>query len=131
MENVYGTLKGDLIVMRRHKKADRIKFYSFLLGEIDRAGKDHSNEAVIKVLTTVQKQLSKSAVPNELEIRIIGNYLPKVMTNDEVIQFLMETNPMGQKMGDVVKSLNIFAKSENKTVNGKDAIDLIKKYLGV
>ena len=131
MKNVYETLKSDLTIMRRHKKADRVKFYSFLLGEIDRAGKDHSDAAVIKILTMVQKQLAKSVAPNELEIRIISNYLPKELTTEEIIQYLMETNPMGQKMGEVVKALNVHAKEKGMTVNGREAVDLIKKYLGV
>ena len=130
MKDVYETLKDDLTIMRRHKKTDRVKFYSFLLGEIDRAGKDHSNEAVIKILTMVQKQLAKSAVPNDLEIRIISNYLPKALTKEEVLQYLMSTNPVGQKMGEVVKDLNAYAKERGMTVNGREAVDLIKKYLG-
>jgi uncharacterized protein YqeY len=130
MKNIYAVLKGDLIAMRRVKDTTRVKFYSFLLGEVDRAGKDHSDEAVTKILSTVQKQLAKSAVPNELEIRIIGNYLPRALTKEEVGQYLMESNLMGQKMGDVVKSLNAFAKDKDMTVNGAEAVSLIKLYLG-
>jgi hypothetical protein len=121
MKNIYAVLKGDLIAMRRVKDTTRVKFYSFLLGEVDRAGKDHSDEAVTKILSTV---------PNELEIRIIGNYLPRALTKEEVGQYLMESNLMGQKMGDVVKSLNAFAKDKDMTVNGAEAVSLIKLYLG-
>lgn len=130
MNNVYETLKSDLLVMRRDKNTDRIKFLSFLLGEIDRAGKDHSDEAVTKILATVQKQLSKSATTNELEIRIIGNYLPKEMTHQDIMNYLYGFNPVDKSLGEIVKNLNEVAKANGKSVNGKLAVQLIKEFLG-
>lgn len=130
MKNIYNTLKSDLLNMRRNKNTGSIKFLSFLLGEIDRAGKDHSDEAVTKILTTVQKQLSKSAAPNELEIRIIGLYLPKEMTHQDMMDYLYGFNPVDKSLGEVVKNLNEFAKANGNSVNGKLAVQLIKEFLG-
>lgn len=130
MKNIYNTLKKDLLTVRKEKKAESIKLLTFLLGEIDRAGKDHSDEAVTKILATVQKQLSKSAVPNELEISIIGAYLPKEMTHQDMMDYLYGFNPVDKSLGEVVKNLNEFAKANGNSVNGKLAVQLIKEFLG-
>lgn len=130
MNNVYETLKSDLLVMRRYKITDRIKFLSFLLGEIDRAGKDHSDEAVTKILSKVQKQLSKSASPNELEIRIVGNYLPKEMTREDILGYLYGFNPEHKSLGEIIKSLNNFASANGNALDSKLAVELIKEFLG-
>lgn len=125
---IYDKLKADLLVMRKTKAKKEANLLTFLIGEVDRAGKDHSDKALIVILQRIRKQLEKGIIVDQVEIDTISNYLPKDLTEAEMVSVL-RMNPHINNIGMAMKELKTAATAYGKTVNGKLASILIQKHL--
>lgn len=103
-EKIHSDLKNAMINKDNHRK-DLLRV---LIGEINREGKELSDERIIKII----KKMSENALimNNQLEIDILSEYLPKMLTEQEI---------------DVIISDYIL----NNDINNIKQMGLVMKYL--
>lgn len=124
-EKIHSDLKNAMINKDNHRK-DLLRV---LIGEINREGKELSDERIIKII----KKMSENALimNNQLEIDILSEYLPKMLTEQEIdiiiSEFIMNNNITDIKqMGLIMK----FLKDKYGTlIDGKIANSIIKEKL--
>lgn len=122
-------IQSDLKVAMMNKDVHRRDLIRVLIGEINRVGKDVSDDEVSKIV----KKMTENAIlmNNQIEIDILSDYLPKILTEKEtedvIDQFISDNNINSIKqMGLVMKHL----KDEfGSSIDGKIASSLIKNKL--
>lgn len=122
-------IQSDLKVAMMNKDVPKRDLIRVLIGEINRVGKDVSDDEVSKIV----KKMTDNAIElnNQIEIDILSDYLPKILTEKEtedvIDQFISDNNIDGIKqMGLVMK----YLKDEfGSSVDGKVASSLIKNKL--
>lgn len=122
-------IQSDLKVAMMNKDVHKRDLIRVLIGEINRVGKDVSDDDVSKIV----KKMTDNAIlmDNQFEIDILSNYLPKMLTEKEIEnvidQFILDNNINSIKqMGLVMK----YLKDEfGSSIDGKIASSLIKNKL--
>lgn len=122
-------IQSDLKVAMMNKDVHKRDLIRVLIGEINRVGKDVSDDDVSKIV----KKMTDNAIlmDNQFEIDILSNYLPKMLTEKEIEnvidQFILDNNINSIKqMGLVMK----YLKDEfGLSIDGKIASSLIKNKL--
>jgi len=122
-------IQSDLKVAMMNKDVPKRDLIRVLIGEINRVGKDVSDDEVSKIV----KKMTDNAIElnNQIEIDILSDYLPKMLTEKEIEdvidQFISDNNIDGIKqMGLIMK----YLKDEfGSSVDGKIASSLIKNKL--
>ena len=120
---------SDLKVAMMNKDIHRRDLIRVLIGEINRVGKDVSDDEVSKIV----KRMTENAtlMNNQIEIDILSDYLPKMLSEKEIedviVNFISTNNISGVKqMGLVMK----YLKDEfGQSVDGKIASIIIKNRL--
>lgn len=131
---MYTKIKDTLLIYRKTGAAKEAKTLTFILGEIDRAGKDRSDKAVEEVLQRVVKQLKKSPVVDEKEIMLLESFLAPKLTGESLEGFIYKiivdlgsSLPAKAMLGKVMKQL---AQQRQYTFDGAEATAIIRKLLG-
>lgn len=122
-------IQSDLKIAMMNKDVHRRDLIRVLIGEINRVGKDVSDDEVSKIV----KKMTDNAIlmNNQIEIDILSDYLPKILTEKEtedvIDQFISDNNINSIKqMGLVMK----YLKDEfGSSIDGKIASSLIKNKL--
>ena len=122
-------IQSDLKVAMINKDNHRRDLIRVLIGEINRVGKDVSDDEVSKIV----KRMTENAIlmNNQIEIDILSDYLPKMLSEKEIedviVNFISTNNISGVKqMGLVMK----YLKDEfGSSIDGKVASTLIKNKL--
>lgn len=120
MKTLYQRLLQDKDDARLAKTQTLLTFLSTMIGEVGRnPDKDQSDAAVTKVLLKAKEAAEfvlKHSPDNEqakYEIKIIDGYLPKFMTNEEILDAIKDANNVGEAM----KAVNAAASSLCKLVD--------------
>ena len=122
-------IQSDLKIAMMNKDVPKRDLIRVLIGEINRVGKDVSDDEVSKIV----KKMTDNAIEmnNQIEVDILSDYLPKMLTDKEIEdvidQFISDNNINSIKqMGLVMKHL----KDEfGSSIDGKIASSLIKNKL--
>ncbi|MDY0270147.1 GatB/YqeY domain-containing protein [Trichloromonas sp.] len=122
-------IQSDLKIAMMNKDVPKRDLIRVLIGEINRVGKDVSDDEVSKIV----KKMTDNAIEmnNQIEVDILSDYLPKMLTEKEIEdvidQFISDNNIGGIKqMGLVMK----YLKDEfGSCIDGKVASSLIKNKL--
>lgn len=124
------TIKKDQLTARKNRDGVLISFYSYLIGEIETTSKMIDGEKVISdsdalaKLQNLKKKLSELNTPQSAtEIKIIEKYLPKQLTDSELLDILEIIKPVN--MADVMKYLK---SNYSGQYDGKKASELVKEY---
>lgn len=128
------TIKKDLLQAR--KDCDKItsSMLSTLVGDADRIGKDNGNRAPTdSEVQAVAVKFMKSAKQNleltsrhefEMEIEILERYLPKSLSDMELMSIIKEQ--VAQHGKNKGKVLGFLAKEYKNRYDGKQAADLFQ-----
>jgi hypothetical protein len=81
---IFEEIKKDFLQARKDRISDKAAFYSWAIGEIQNNAptKEYTNEVVLPILKNMHKKLSE--IKNHTEASIIGKYLPKMLTEEEI-----------------------------------------------
>lgn len=101
-------IQSDLKMAMLNKDVNKRDLIRVLIGEINRMGKDVSDEDVLKIIKKMTE--NASLMNNEIEINILSEYLPKMLTEQEI---------------DVIISDYIL----NNNINNIKQMGLVMKYL--
>lgn len=101
-------IQSDLKMAMLNKDVNKRDLIRVLIGEINRMGKDVSDEDVLKIIKKMTE--NASLMNNEIEINILSEYLPKMLTEQEI---------------DVIISDYIL----NNDINNIKQMGLVMKYL--
>lgn len=103
-------IKQDLLVSRRNRNTRVVEILSVLIGESERAAKakEPTDEEVIrtirKTIEGIDEMLKVRDMPSlATEKLVISEYLPKLMTKDEVVAVVNTLKETGTSLGDVMK----------------------------
>lgn len=120
MKTLYQRLLQDKDDARLAKTQTLLTFLSTMIGEVDRnPNKDQSNDAVVKVLLKAKEgaefvlKHSPDNAQAKYEIKAIEDYLPKYMTEAEVIETIKDAKNLGEAM----KAVNAAASASGKLVD--------------
>lgn len=124
----YEQLKETLLAFRRTNGKKEANVLTFLLGEIDRNGKDHSDEVVSTILGRVVKQLKDAPNPDKVEILLIESFLAPELTGDElrgeVLKMILALPDRKAAFPKIMKQL---AQQRDFRFNGKEAAQVVKE----
>lgn len=140
--NLYTELKNDAKTARL-SGADHAKLLTTLIGELETAqkrgasGAEVSDEDVIKTVKKFVKNIDETiailadkdperAYGLNAERNVLGEYLPKQMSNDELREFISEKISEGQNLGQVMGSLK---KERAGLYDGKEASTIAKEVI--
>jgi uncharacterized protein YqeY len=132
MSKMLNVLKADLLNARKDKNTTLKALLIYVLGEVQRQRiKDESDEAVLKVISGVDKRLRqalkiKSTTVMEEEIKILSTYLPSKLDSKDLESLIKKLSSKYSKIGEVMKALKEESKVIGFSYNGKLAMDLVK-----
>jgi uncharacterized protein YqeY len=113
-------------------KDDELKsFLRFVLGDLNREGRDLSDSVVIKIL----KNLKKDAIVmnNQYEIKILDSYLPVEYNKEHITEIVLNTiksNSISMDISNFGKIMGLVKKLDcSEYINGKLLADVVKSIL--
>ena len=126
-------LESDLKKAILAKDEDRKSIIRVMLGEIGRINKALSATEIEQQTISALKKMKENAIllANESEVNIISEYLPNMLTEDElsdVIEAIIALEDY-QTIKDMGKVMNTLKNMYNGQYDGKRASDIIKTFL--
>lgn len=128
------TIKQDLLQARKDGDKFASSMLSTLVGDADRVGKDNGNRAptdsevqavAVKFMKSAKQNLELTSRPEfEIEIEILERYLPKSLSEMELISIIKEQ--VAQHGKNKGKVLGFLAKEYKNRYDGKQAADLFQ-----
>jgi uncharacterized protein YqeY len=134
MSSLKEKIRSDLLLARQNGEQREANLLRTILGEFDRtADREISDDTVRAVLIKFQKSLNEvrehgdevTQAEADIELELIGRYLPREATEQELLALLYEVKPAnkGAWMG-VVKN---FAKQHGVIVDNRAAAQLFDR----
>jgi uncharacterized protein YqeY len=126
-------IANDLLEARKKANRQKSSLLRTVLGEIERLpSKDHSDEAVTKVLTKFHKNLSEvrqhgnemAVIEAEYEMAVIEAYLPKTLSEEEMTTFY--STGTFANIQEWMAGIKEYAGEKNAAVNGALAAAVFK-----
>jgi len=113
---------------------EKVLILSTFIGELDRISKTPTDGEVIK---TIKKIIANNAIVNSManfmEDELLAEYLPKMLTADEIKEKIafcfVEENLMGKGMMAMGKIMKFLSKNYEGQYDGKLASDLIRQAI--
>lgn len=128
------TIKKDLLTARKDGDKITSSMLSTLVGDADRIGKDNGNRAptdsevqavAVKFMKSAKQNLELTSKPEfQFEIEILERYLPKSLSEMELISIIKEQ--VAQHGKNKGKVLGFLAKEYKNRYDGKQAADLFQ-----
>lgn len=128
------TIKKDLLQARKDGDKFASSMLSTLVGDADRVGKDNGNRAptdsevqavAVKFMKSAKQNLELTSRPEfQIEIEILERYLPKSLSEMELISIIKEQ--VAQHGKNKGKVLGFLAKEYKNRYDGKQAADLFQ-----
>lgn len=121
---LYDKLREDLKISMKDKNTEYTSALRFILSELSRlnklANELPTEDEIIAILNVLQKNekivLNKLKLDSSVFLEVVENYLPKMMTKEEIKEYLdsididfSKFNNLNQAMGFVMKSLKGLA----------------------
>jgi uncharacterized protein YqeY len=122
-------IKADLVTAMKNKDENVKSLLRVVIGEINRVGKDISDDELVKIIRKMKENASEMGNTNEVEI--LNTYLP-VMLEPKQLEILIKgiINKNGydgmKDMGKVMKELR---DNYGSTYDGKLASEIVKNNL--
>jgi len=122
-------IKADLVTAMKNKDENVKSLLRVVIGEINRVGKDISDDELVKIIRKMKENASEMGNTNEVEI--LNMYLP-VMLEPKQLEILIKgiINKNGydgmKDMGKVMKELR---DNYGSTYDGKLASEIVKNNL--
>ena len=122
-------IKSDLIVSMKEKNEDVKSLLRVVLGEIDRIGKEVSDDNIIKILKKMKE--NSDELGNLIESNILELYLPTMLSDNEletvIKKYINENEFNGMK--DMGKIMKLLRNDFGSTYDGKIASQMVKNNL--
>ncbi len=119
-------IQSDIKTFMLSKDVEKLSLLRVVKGEIDRIGKDLSDDDVIKILRRMRE--NAEIVGNQDEVKILNEYLP-IMLGEKQIEsiiggIILKNNYTGMKdMGKIMSEL----KNYGSQIDNRIASEIIKK----
>jgi uncharacterized protein len=122
-------IKADLITAMKNKDENVKYLLRVVIGEINRVGKDISDDELVKIIRKMKENASEMG--NDKEVEILKNYLPVMLEPKQleilIIGIINKNGYEGMKdMGKVMKDLR---DNYDSTYDGKLASEIVKNKL--
>jgi uncharacterized protein len=122
-------IKADLITAMKNKDENVKSLLRVVIGEINRVGKDISDDELVKIIRKMKENASEMG--NDKEVEILKNYLPVMLEPKQleilIIGIINKNGYEGMKdMGKVMKDLR---DNYGSTYDGKLASEIVKNKL--
>ncbi len=133
MNNLYMQIKKDMVAAMKDGNKNRQSLLKVLVSDINRdPKKDYSDEKVIAVIQKTIKSLEENyrLLNNKKsldEMKYLEAYLPKKISNDEIVDFLnsLDFSKFKNKMQAVGLVMKHFP---NGSVSGKQVKEIVENY---
>jgi len=122
-------IKADLVTAMKNKDENVKSLLRVVIGEINRIGKDISDDELLKIIRKMKDNASEMGNTNEIEI--LDTYLP-VMLEPKQLEILIKgiINKNGYEgMKDMGKIMKELRDNYGSTYDGKLASEIVKNNL--
>lgn len=129
-------ISADFITAFKASKGNAVKkaekdFLGLLKSEFTRENKNPEDAFVISKIKAMIKNAAATDSLNELELEILNGYLPKQLTEDELLEILnVEKETKGYNlMADMGKMMSFLKNNHGGLYDGKIASTLVRSLL--
>ena len=127
--NLQEKINNDIKLSMKSKDTDRLSVLRVVKGEMNRLGKEVSNEDIIKI---IRKMKENSDMDNNIvESNILSEYLPSLLEEKQletIIDGLINKNGYNS-MKDMKHIMSFLKSNYGASIDGKLASSLIKNKL--
>ena len=123
-------IKNDMVTAMKSREVEKTILLKVLVGEFSRIGKEVSDEDVLKIIRKMYENAKE--LKNEFEMRILGDYLPKMLDSNQIKTIVSEIIESGgfstmKDMGKVMAELKNHKYSTQ--IDGKIASGFVRELL--
>ena len=123
-------IKNDMVTAMKSREVEKTILLKVLVGEFSRIGKEVSDVDVLKIIRKMYENAKE--LKNEFEMRILGDYLPKMLDSNQIKTIVSEIIESGgfstmKDMGKVMAELKNHKYSTQ--IDGKIASGFVRELL--
>jgi len=123
-------IKNDMVTAMKSREVEKTILLKVLMGEFSRIGKEVSDVDVLKIIRKMYENAKE--LKNEFEMRILGDYLPKMLDSNQIKTIVSEIIESGgfstmKDMGKVMAELKNHKYSTQ--IDGKIASGFVRELL--
>ena len=124
--NLQDKINTDIKMSMKNKDTDRLSILRVVKGEINRMGKEVSNESIIKIIRKMKENSDMNN--NNVESNILNEYLPSMLEEKQletIIDGIIHKNGLSE-MRDMKVIMSELKNNYGSIVDGKMASEIIK-----